>query len=59
MVKKNLRIRKIEVADEDITTMWSNVYKNHFLKNLLSKAQQCEKLYAHYLYKLDSDVSLL
>ncbi len=56
-MKKNLRVQKIEVADEDVTALWAEVYKNQFLKNLLSKAQSCEKLYAHYLYKLDSDVS--
>ncbi|KAH9392594.1 Dynamin-like 120 kDa protein, mitochondrial [Tyrophagus putrescentiae] len=57
LVKKNLRVQKIEVADEDVTALWAEVYKNQFLKNLLSKAQSCEKLYAHYLYKLDSDIS--
>ena len=56
LVKKNLRIKKIEVAEEDVNAMWNQVYKNHFLKNLLSKAQSCEKLFAHHLYKLDSDV---
>ncbi|KAJ6219154.1 hypothetical protein RDWZM_004966 [Blomia tropicalis] len=57
LVKKNLRIKKIEVAEEDVNAMWNQVYKNHFLKNLLSKAQSCEKLFAHHLYKLDSDIS--
>lgn len=33
------------------------MYKNKFLLNLLSKAQSCEKMFAHYMYKLDSDVS--
>lgn len=57
LVKKRLRANKIDVTDDDIQTIWNELYKYNFLNKLMSKAENCEKLYAHHMYKLDSDIS--
>ncbi|KRT78579.1 hypothetical protein AMK59_8405 [Oryctes borbonicus] len=54
-IRKNLQRNNIEVDNEFIREVWHPIYRQHFLKQALSRAYDCRRAFYMYHQQMDVD----